>query len=121
MHLMTQSLKGDDGAHLPHGLSVVNTYTKVISWSKQVAVVEKILMPTLITIAKGIKVAQVVAVNALPPVEVAPCMLEKLDEIQGIQQTKMTVEQGKNCSFSNWIYLASISSQTEIRQLPRAC
>ena len=40
MHVMTQSLKGGDG-HLPHGLSVVNTYTEVISGSKQVAVVVK--------------------------------------------------------------------------------
>ena len=34
MYVMTQSLKGVDGPHLPHGLSVVNTYTKVISVSK---------------------------------------------------------------------------------------
>ena len=34
MHVMTQSLKGSDGPHLPHGLRVVNTYTKVISGSK---------------------------------------------------------------------------------------
>ena len=41
MHVMTQSLKGGDGPHLPHGLSVVNTYPEVISGSKQVAVVMK--------------------------------------------------------------------------------
>ena len=29
MHVMTQSLKRVDGPHLPHGLSVVYTYTKV--------------------------------------------------------------------------------------------
>ena len=34
MHVMTQSLKGGDGPHLPHGLTVVNTYTKIISGSK---------------------------------------------------------------------------------------
>ena len=34
MYVMTQSLKGGDGPHLSHGLSVVNTYTKVISGSK---------------------------------------------------------------------------------------
>ena len=56
-----------DGPHLPHGLSVVNTYTKVISGSKWVAVVVKNLMATLITIAKGVKVAQVVAANAWYP------------------------------------------------------
>ena len=41
MHVMTQSLKGGDGPHLSHGLSIVNMYTKVISGSKQVAVVVK--------------------------------------------------------------------------------
>ena len=35
LHFMTQSLKGGDGPHLPHDLSVVNTYTEVISGSKQ--------------------------------------------------------------------------------------
>ena len=34
MYVMTQTLKGGDAPHLPHGLSVVNTYTKVISGSK---------------------------------------------------------------------------------------
>ena len=45
-----------------------------------------------ITIAKGIKVSQVVAANVMSQVEVAPGTLEKLDEIQGIQQTWMSVE-----------------------------
>ena len=31
MYVMTQALKGGDGPHLLHGLSVVNTYIKVIS------------------------------------------------------------------------------------------
>ena len=34
MNVMTQSLKGGDGPHLPHGLSLVNMYTEVISVSK---------------------------------------------------------------------------------------
>ena len=52
----------------------------------------KNLTTTPITIAKGIKVVQVVATNVVPQVEVAPGTLEKLDEIQGIQQTKISVE-----------------------------
>ena len=92
MHIMTQCLKGGDGPHLPHGLSVVNTYTEVISGSKQAAVVVKNLMAIPIAIAKGIKVTQVVAANVVPPVEIAPRTLEKLDEIQGIQWTRMMVE-----------------------------
>ena len=84
MHVMAQSLKGSDGPHLPPGLSVVNTYTKVIYGSKQVAVVMKNLMATPITIAKGVKVTQVIAANVVPPVEVTPNALEKLDGMQGI-------------------------------------
>ena len=56
MHVITQSLKGGDGPHLPHGLSVVNMYTEVISGSKQAVVVVKNLTATSITIAKGVKV-----------------------------------------------------------------
>ena len=55
MNVMTQVLKGGDGPHLHHGLSVVNMYTIVISGSKQVVVVVKNLMAVLITIAKGVK------------------------------------------------------------------
>ena len=41
MYVMTQVLKGDDGTHLPHCLSVVNMYTEVISGKKVVVVVVK--------------------------------------------------------------------------------
>ena len=63
--------------------------------------VVKNLMAALITIAKGIKVTQVVVANVIPPVEVTPGMLEKLDQIQGIQQSKMTVEQRKKLLFQH--------------------
>ena len=56
-------------------------------------------MAALTTITKGIKVTQVVAGNEVPPVEVIPRTLEKLNEIQGIQQTKMMVEQRKKVLF----------------------
>ena len=45
-----------------------------------------------VTITKSIKVTQVVTVNAVPQVEVVHGTLEKLDEMQGIQQTKMLTE-----------------------------
>ena len=48
-----------------------------------------------ITTTKGVKVTQVVAANMLPHVELAPRSLEKLGEVQGIQQTKMSVERKK--------------------------
>ena len=95
MHVMTQSLKGGDGPHLPHGLSVMNMYTEVISRSKWVAVVVKNLMAVPVTIAKDIKVTQVVVANAVPPVELALRTLKELDKVQGIQETKMSVERRK--------------------------
>ena len=88
---MTQTREGDDGPCLPHDLSVMNTYNEMTAGSKWVAVVVKNLTATLITIAKCVKITQVVAVN-VPQVEVAPETLEELDEIQGIQQTRMSVE-----------------------------
>ena len=42
----------------------------------------KNLMAAPITIAKGVKVTQVTAMNVAAPVEVTPNTLEKLDEIQ---------------------------------------
>ena len=95
MNVMTQVLKGGDGPHLPHGLSVVNMYTEVISGSKRVAVVVKNLMAIPIFITKGIKVTQVVAVNAVPHVELTPRTSEVLDEEQGNQWTKMLVKRRK--------------------------
>ena len=73
----------------------MNTYTELTTRCKWVAVVVKNLTPALITITKGIKVTQVVTANVVPLVEVAPGTLEQLDEIPGIQQTKMSVDQWK--------------------------
>ena len=99
MHVMTQSLKGGDEPHLTHGVSVVNTYTKMISGSNWVAVVVKNLTAITITISKGVKITQVVAADVAPPVEETPRTVEKLDGIQGIQQTRMMVEQRKELLF----------------------
>ena len=60
--------------------------------SRQIAVIGKNLTAAPITLAKGIKAAQVVAMNAVLKVEVSQETLEKLDEIQGIQETRMSVE-----------------------------
>ena len=54
--------------------------------------VVKNLMAILITTTNGVKVAREVAANVVPPVELVPRALEGLDEVQGIQQTKMSVE-----------------------------
>ena len=67
---------------------MVNTYTEMTTGSRHVA----ITTAAQIIISKGVKVAWVVAVNRVPPVEVMPGTLEKLDEMQGIQWTKMSSE-----------------------------
>ena len=66
MYVMTQSLRRGDGPYLPHSLSVMNMYNKVISGSKWVVVVVKNLMAILITIAKGTKVSHIVAAMWFP-------------------------------------------------------
>ena len=63
-------------------------------------VVVKNLTAILVTIAKGIKVTQVLAVNVIPQAEVAPGTLEELDKVQGIQQTKMLVERRRQLDLS---------------------
>ena len=97
--VMMQTLEEGNGSHLPHGLSVINTYTEVSMGSKRVEVMVKNLTTALITILKGVKIVQVAAVNAIPKLGVAPGMLEKLDEMQGIQRAKMSVEQRKEVLF----------------------
>ena len=99
MHVITQSLKGGDEPHFPHGLIAVNSYSKVASGSKQVGLVVENLMAIPFTIAKGVKITQVVSANVVPPVEVTTMTLEKLDETQGIQHTGMMVEQRKELPF----------------------
>ena len=89
---MTQAPEKGEEPCLPHGLCVASTYTEMTIGSKCVAIVIKNQMAALITIGKDIKITQVVAVNRAPPVEVNPGALEKLDEIQGIQWTQMTIE-----------------------------
>ena len=66
MCVMMQTLKEDDGSCLPHGLSVMNTFTKITTGSKQVVVMVKNQTSALITITKGVKVIQLVAANAVP-------------------------------------------------------
>ena len=51
----------------------------------------KNLTAASITITKGLKVTQVVAANAVLLMKLTSNTLEKLDEIQGIQQTKMMI------------------------------
>ena len=95
MYVMTQAPEKGKEPCLPHGLSMANTFTEIITGSRHVAVVIKNQTAVPIIISKGIKVTWVVPAQSLPPVEVMPGTLEKLDKMQGIQWTKMSIGQRK--------------------------
>ena len=84
LYMMTQTPEKGDEPCLPHGLCMANTYTKLTTGSKHIAIVIKNKMAALITIGKSVKITWVVAVNRVPSVEVMPGTLEKLDKIQEI-------------------------------------
>ena len=84
MHVMTQVPEKGEEPCLSHSLSMANTYTEMTTGSKHVAIVIKNQMAVPITICKGVKITWVVAANRVPPVEVMPGTLEKLDKMQGI-------------------------------------
>ena len=67
MYIMTQTLEEGEEPCLPHGLHVANTYTKMNTGSKHVAIMIKYQTAVLITIGKDIKIAWVVAANRVPP------------------------------------------------------
>ena len=58
--------------------------------------VVKNLAAILITIVNGIKVTQVIAVNVVPPVELASGTLGELNVFQGIQWTRILVGEEEN-------------------------
>ena len=85
MYVMTQGPEKGEEPCLPHGLSIVSTYTETAAGSRCVVVVIKNQTAAQIIIGKGIKVTWVVASNWVPPVEGIPGTLERLDEMQGVQ------------------------------------
>ena len=86
MYIMTQAPGRGKEPCLPHDLSVVNTYTEMTTGGRCVAIVIKNQLAALIVIGKGIKVAWVVAVNRVFPVEVMPGTLEELDKMWGVDR-----------------------------------
>ena len=49
MHMMMHTLEEGDRLHLPHGLSIMNTYTKMTTGSKGVVVMVKNLTAAQVT------------------------------------------------------------------------
>ena len=95
MYKITQAPEKGKQPCLPHGLSVMNTYTEVTTGRRHVAIVIKNQTAVPIIISKGIKFAWVVTANSISLVEGMPGTREKLDKMQGIQWTKMSTEQRK--------------------------
>ena len=59
LHMMTQVLEEGNGSHLPHWLSIMNTFIEMARGSRQVAVEVKNMSAALITITKGVKITWV--------------------------------------------------------------
>ena len=53
------------------------------------------------TMAEGINITQLIVINAVSLVKLVPRTLKEIDEVQGIQWTKMSVERREKCSSSN--------------------
>ena len=79
-------------------------------------VVVKNITAILITIAKGDKFTQVIAANVVPPIELSPGTLEELDEVQGIQWTRMSVERRKEVLLQQ-LDLSGLDRWTEANQV----
>ena len=92
MNIRTQAPEKGEEPCLPHGLSVMNTYTEMTTGNRHVTIVMKNQTAAPIIIGKGIKVTHVVAANRVPPVKVMPGALEKLDEMWEIWQTRMSIK-----------------------------
>ena len=61
------------------------------------------------TLKTKIPVARVVAVNHIPEVQMQPGMMDALDEVQGIQTSKMTTKQRQQKLFEK-LDLSSLGS-----------
>ena len=85
MYIMTQAPEKGWGTLFVSWSNMVNTYTKMTTGSQYVTMVIKNQTTVPITVGKGVKVTWVVVTNRVPPIEVMPGTLEKLDEMLGVQ------------------------------------
>ena len=92
LNVMTKALHAREGS-LPQGLTIQNAYTKMCNGSKSVAIMVRNGMAYPQTLKKKISIARVIAANSMPEVLMWPVMVDALDEVQGIQAPKITIEQ----------------------------
>ena len=92
INVMTQALCAEDGS-LPQGLMVQNTYMKLHSDSKNVAVVVRNSMAYPKTLKKRTPVARAVTVTRVPESPVQTTLTEVSEGVHGHQMPKLTVKQ----------------------------
>ena len=92
LNVMTQALYAEERS-LPQGLMIQNTYTEMHNGSKSITIMIRNGTAYPQVLRKRIPVARVVAANHMPEVQMQPGMMDALDEVQGIQTLKMTIEQ----------------------------
>ena len=92
INMMTQAFHIEDGS-LPQGLTVQNTYTKIQSSSKNIAVVVRNSTAYSQTLRKKAPVARAVAVTQMPefPVKISSTKASEVDH--GHQVPKLTMKQ----------------------------
>ena len=91
LNVMTQALCAEEGS-LPQGLTIQNMNTKRHNGSKSVTIVVRNGMAYPQTLKKKIPVARVVAANWVSEAQMCSGMIDALDEVQGIQTMRMTME-----------------------------
>ena len=87
MNVITRAPNKADG-NLPFGVFVTNVYTELHDGCKSVAVVVQNQTARPVTLKKGRVIARVEAANKVPPAQMIPGTLEKLDELEGLERPK---------------------------------
>ena len=108
LNIMTQALHAEEGSLL-QCLMIQNAYTKMCNGSKSVTIMVRNGTAYPQTLKKKIPVARVVAANHMPKVQMWPGTMDALDEVQGIQTPKMTIEQRQEKLFKK-LDLSSLRS-----------
>ena len=92
LNVMTEALHADEGP-LPQGLTIQNSYMEMCNGSKSITIIVRNSMAYPQTLRRKILVARVVAANQVLEPQMRPGMMEALDEAQGIQPRRLTIEQ----------------------------
>ena len=98
MHMMMQTLEEINGPCLPHGLSII---IPIPRWPQGASELQSLwrIWPLLQSPLLGSQDCLGCGCNAIPWVEISAGLLERLDKMQGIQMSKMSVEQRKETLF----------------------